>query len=348
LSVLLRQPLIKKERPVMMPPVLHIGPIRLQNFLVFAPLAGISDLPMRLLAKEAGCALVYSEMISANGLVYGSKKTKRLLDSDPAERPLSVQIFGSDPAIMRDAARIVADSGADILDINFGCSVRKILKSGAGAALMKSFKQAQAVIQAVCGAVKIPVTIKMRSGWDSSGEDALTIAKIAEASGVAAVAIHPRTASQGFRGQADWSIIQKVKSHTSLTVIGNGDIRTPPDVIRMKSETGCDAVMIGRAAIGYPWIFSQAMAAVSGNPAPDVGAATRMNVLKRYVTASIAHYGEKHACYMMRSRLGWFVKGLPHAGRFRESIKTISSAADAAACLAAYEGMLNQETAQPL
>lgn len=324
---------------------LHIGSVQLQNFLIFAPLAGISDLPMRLLAKEAGCALVCSEMISANGLVHGSKKTRRMLGSDPAEKPLSVQIFGADPAVMKDAARIVEDSGADILDINFGCSVKKILKSGAGAALMKSAGQAQAVIRAVCDAVKIPVTVKMRSGWDSTGQDAATITNIAEGSGIAAVTIHPRTASQGFRGAADWSIIKKIKASTPLTVIGNGDIRTPQDAIRMKSETGCDAVMIGRAAIGNPWIFSQTLAAVAlGQTHWEVDVATRMNALKRYLKASIIHYGEAQACRMMRSRLGWFVKGLPHAGRFRESIKTIATEKDAAVCIAAYEDVLKLES----
>ena len=186
---------------------INIGTVKLDNFTVFAPLAGITNLPMRLLAREAGCGLVCSEMISSNGLVYGSQKTKQLMNSDPAEKPVSVQIFGSDPEIMADAAQMVESSGADIVDINFGCSVKKILKSGSGAALMTSRKQAEAVMQAVCGSVKIPVTIKMRTGWDNSGQDALAIAKIAENCGVQAIAIHPRTASQGFKGKADWSII---------------------------------------------------------------------------------------------------------------------------------------------
>jgi tRNA-dihydrouridine synthase B len=317
-------------------PSIHIGSLTLENFTVFAPLAGITNLPMRLLAREAGCGLVCSEMVSSNGLVHGSKKTKQLMDSDPAEKPLSVQIFGADPGIMAEAARIVEASGADIVDINFGCSVKKILKSGAGAALMRSPKQAEAVMLSVRKAVHIPLTIKMRTGWENSGQEALTIAKIAENSGIEAIAIHPRTASQGFRGQAGWSVITKLKDHVSIPVIGNGDIVTAQDAFRMKAETGCDAVMIGRAAIGNPWIFSQINAMAAGNTPQSVDMATRFETILRYLEASIAYYGETHACYMMRSRLGWFVKGLPHAGRFRESIKRISSESEARKCIDEY------------
>ena len=318
----------------------QIGSIKLEHFTIFAPLAGITNLPMRLLAREAGCGLVCSEMISSNGLVYGSQKTRQLMDSDPAEKPISVQIFGSDPEIMADAARIVEASGADIVDINFGCSVKKILKSGSGAALMKSPKQAEAVIHAVCSAVQIPVTIKMRTGWDHTGEDAFAIAKIAEHCGIQAIAIHPRTASQGFRGKADWSIIKKLKNIVSVPVIGNGDIVRAQDAFRMKSETGCDAVMIGRAAIGNPWIFSQINALAAGDTLPSVGLSVRFETINRYLDASLAYYGETHACYMMRSRLGWFVKGLPHSAKFRESIKNISSKEDARQCIDDYEKAL--------
>jgi tRNA-dihydrouridine synthase B len=318
----------------------QIGSIKLEHFTIFAPLAGITNLPMRLLAREAGCGLVCSEMISSNGLVYGSQKTMQLMDSAPAEKPISVQIFGSDPRIMADAARMVESSGADIVDINFGCSVKKILKSGSGAALMRSPKQAEAVMLAVCSAVQIPVTIKMRTGWENSGEDAFAIAEIAERCGIQAIAIHPRTASQGFRGKADWSIIAKIKDRVSVPVIGNGDIVRAQDAFRMISETGCDAVMIGRGAIGNPWIFSQIKAMAAGDTPPSVDTAVRFKAINRYLDASLTYYGETHACYMMRSRLGWFVKGLPHAAKFRESIKRVSSGKDARKIIEAYREFL--------
>ncbi|MCB2149737.1 MAG: tRNA dihydrouridine synthase DusB, partial [Deltaproteobacteria bacterium] len=229
---------------------MKIGSVETDNFTVLAPLAGITNLPLRLLAKRAGCGLVCSEMISSNGLVYGSGKTEQLLESIPEEKPLSVQLFGSNPQIMADAARIVQDSGADIVDINFGCSVKKILKSNSGAALMKDPPLANRILESVRKAVSIPVTIKIRSGWEPSGKQAMEIALLAEGCGVDAITVHPRTATQGFRGEADWSIIAAVKKALAIPVIGNGDVTSPEDALRMLNETGCDGVMVGRAAIG--------------------------------------------------------------------------------------------------
>jgi len=319
---------------------MYIGSVPLDNITVFAPLAGITNLPMRLIAKEAGCGLVCSEMISANGLVYQSRKTQKILESAPEEKPLSVQIFGADPDIMASAARIVASSGADILDINFGCSVKKILKSGSGAALMKAPKLAQAVIQSVRSAVQIPVTIKIRTGWQKDGQDARIIAKIAENEGVDAITIHPRLASQGFRGCADWRIISEIKQALSIPVIGNGDITTAQDALQMMKETRCDAVMVGRAAIGNPWIFSQIAALLVAGVYTEPALSDRFDLMKRYVSSSVAYLGEEQACYMMRSRLAWFVKGLRHARRFRESTKHISSEAQALEWIERYRELL--------
>ncbi len=323
---------------------MKIGSVKLDNITVLAPLAGITNLPLRIIAKESGCGLVCSEMISANGLIRKSVKTERLLDSRPDEKPLSVQIFGSDPSIMAEAARIVEASGASILDINFGCSVRKVVKTGAGVALMKEPERAEALITAVRKAVSIPFTIKIRTGWDKSGFQALELSKIAENCGVDAVAIHPRTAGQGFRGEADWQLIAALKKSVSIPVIGNGDIVNPEDAIQMIKQTGCDAVMIGRAAIGNPWIFSQVSTLMRGEEIQPIDLSQRFDSMIKYLDASVRYLGEKTACYMMRSRLGWFVKGLRYSSRFRESIKQISSEDKAKKLIAAYKDSLEEST----
>jgi len=306
-----------------------IGNVVLDNMTVFAPLAGITNLPMRLMAKEEGCALVCSEMVSSYGLVYKSRKTQKIMDNDVREKPLSVQIFGAEPDVMAEAASMVEASGADIIDINFGCSVRKILKSGSGSALMRTPDKAQAVITAVRNAVRIPLTIKIRTGWERSGDQAFETARIAEDCGVDAIAVHPRLASQGFGGTADWSLIKAIKEQCMIPVIGNGDIISAEDAVRMQEETRCDAVMIGRGGIGNPWIFSQVIALSRGETVKTPTYDMRFDMMVRYLGASVAYLGEESACYMLRSRLGWFVKGMPHSSRFRESIKHISSESEA-------------------
>ena len=313
---------------MMKPDGFKIGAVRLPNITVAAPLAGISNLPSRLMAKRFGCGLVCSEMISASGLVHESKKTFRLMDTAPEEKPVSVQIFGSNPAIMAEAAAIVETAGTEILDINLGCSVKKIVKTGSGVALMREPKAAEGVFSAVRKAVNIPVTVKIRSGWDASGNQALNIAHIAESCGIDAISVHPRTAGQGFSGNADWSIISRVKARVSIPVIGNGDIVSPENAETMLNQTGCDAVMVGRAAIGNPWIFLQINALLSKSRVPEIDLKTRFNIMRDFVTASVNYSGEMHGCRMMRSRLCWFVKGLPHSSKFRESIKRISTKRD--------------------
>lgn len=312
---------------------LSIGSIRLTNRTVLAPLAGITNLPMRLLCKAGGAGLVCSEMISANGLVHGSARTAAMLRSAPAERPLSIQIFGADPAVMAEAARMVAAAGVDILDINFGCSVRKVVKTGAGVALMRDPKRAEALLKAVRRAVAIPLTLKMRSGWTASGEQALEIAAIAESCGVDAVTLHPRTAAQGFSGRANWPLIGRVREGAGIPVIGNGDIVTPEDALRMQQETGCAAVMIGRAAMGNPWIFGQTEALWTTGSYRPVSAAGRRQAMRRYAEATVAEYGEAVGCRLLRSRLGWFVRGLAYGSRFREAIKHLESLAQAFAVI---------------
>jgi len=316
---------------------MKIGSIEITNRTVLAPLAGITNLPFRLIIKEAGCGLVCSEMISSNGLVYGSRKTKSMLASCQDEKPVSIQIFGADPGFMADAAKMVEETGVDILDINFGCSVKKILKSGSGSALMKTPEKAQKILSSVRKIIKIPLTIKIRSGWDYSGSDAFKLAQIAEDCGVDALVIHPRTATQGFTGKADWSVITKIKQLISIPVIGNGDIFQAEDAIKMFRQTGCDAVMVGRAAIGNPWIFQQIQKLLNDGDISKVNLETRFQTMKHYVAASVEYIGELQACRMMRSRLGWFVKGLPNSSHFREAITLIRTQEEAEVLIDNYK-----------
>lgn len=302
-----------------------IGTVTLDNPTVMAPMAGITDVPFRRMARENGCALVCSEMISANGIMYGQEKTLAYLVMSEAEKPVSIQIFGKDPAIMANAAAMAEGCGADIIDINFGCSVRKILKNGYGAALMKDLSAAKVLLEAVRKSISIPLTIKMRSGWEPSGEDAVELARLAEDCGVDGLAVHPRTVGQLFRGYADWSVIAAIKTAVGIPVIGNGDIVLASDAVRMLENTGCDGVMIGRAAVSNPWIFSQVTALLENRPEPVVHHQKRMFCMLRYIDDAVAAHGEIRAARMMRSRLGWFVKGLPHAARFRDGIKAIET-----------------------
>lgn len=236
-----------------------IGGIRIDTPLTLAPMAGHTNYPFRALCREFGeCGLVCTELISSDAMHYKSEKTRnRYLDWYPEEAPLAVQLFGSDPALMAEAARIVVDLGANIVDINMGCWVPKVAKKGAGAALLRDVCTATSVVEAVVKAVSVPVTVKVRAGFNEGDRTAVPFAKAAEQSGVAAIAVHGRTASQGFSGQADWSVIAEVKSLVKIPVIGNGDVRNTADAHRMFAETGCDAVMIGRAALGNPWIFRE-------------------------------------------------------------------------------------------
>jgi nifR3 family TIM-barrel protein len=319
---------------------MKIGSVKLENKTILAPLAGITNLPFRLLAKEAGCALVCSEMISAHGLINRSKRTQQMLDSLPEEKPLSVQLFGSQPDVMAEAARFVELSGADIIDINFGCSVRKIIKTGSGVALMKTPENAEAVIKAVRKVVRIPLTIKIRTGWNPTGNQAFQISQIAESCGVDAITIHPRTAKQGFSGHSDWTIIAKLKKQVNVPVIGNGDIFGADDAIAMLKQTRCDAVMIGRMAIGNPWIFSHVLARMRGEAEPAVTLEHRFEMMNRYVQESVKYFGEEIACRMMRSRLCWFAKGLRNSSQFRKSINHISTEAEALQRIEAYKESL--------
>ncbi|OQY00428.1 MAG: tRNA dihydrouridine synthase DusB [Desulfobacteraceae bacterium 4572_130] len=313
---------------------MKIGNLRLKGKTILAPLAGITNLPFRLIVKECGCALVCSEMISSRGILNNCHKTLMMFDSRKQERPLSVQIFGSDPNIMAQAAKIIEqEKTADIIDINFGCSVKKVVKTGAGVALMRNHKNAENVIKAVRKAISIPLTIKIRTGWDRSGIQAFEIAKIAEDNGVNAICVHPRTATQGFKGKPDLSLIKKIKLQISLPVIGNGDILYPEHALDMIKQTNCDGVMIGRGAISNPFIFSSIESLLKNEKCFYPDSNDIFKIMKKLLIVSIEYFGENKGCKIMRKRLSWFVKGLPNAANFRRSLSKIESLSDTMALI---------------
>lgn len=294
------------------------------NPLVLAPMAGITDFPFRKICRELGAGLVFSEMLSVEALVREHKRTKGMLITDPGERPVVFQIFGSKPATMAEAARIVSRGEVDFIDINMGCPVPKVLKSGAGSALLRDIGLAREIMAAVVGASTVPVTVKIRLGWDAGSIVAPDLARAAESAGIAAVTVHARTKSQGFSGHADWSMIKAVKECVGIPVIGNGDVRTAPDARRMMDETGCDGVMIGRAIQGYPWIFREARQyLMTGElPAPPT-IAEREAVMLRHLRDVTTLVGEDVGVREMRKHLCWYTRGLPGGAEFREKVNKL-------------------------
>lgn len=296
-----------------------IGSVVFSPPLVLAPMAGVTNHAFRKLCREiGGVGLVCSEMISAYALTYGSERTKLIMDWTDDERPVSAQLFGPDPTAMGKAARMVEEAGADIIDVNVGCPVPKVTKGGAGGALLRDLALAERIIKAVVANVSVPVTVKTRRGPYPETETAVVLAKIAEAAGVKAVAVHGRTVSQGFSGHADWEVIGRVKESVDIPVIGNGDVRTPEDAARMFDETGCDAVMIGRGALGNPWVFKRIHHYLeTGNVLPEPSIEERMDAAGRHASLLIDILGEERAVRELRAQLAWYVKGITGAPKLR-------------------------------
>lgn len=323
---------------------MQIGDIKLAAPLALAPMAGITDLPFRLICHRLGCGMTVSEMVSAKGLLYKNVKTTEMLRIDDGERPTAIQLFGSVPEELAEAARMVEASGADMIDFNMGCPVPKIVNNGEGSALMKQPQLAHDILAAMVKAVKIPVTVKFRAGWDDSNRNAVEIAKAVEAAGVSAVAVHGRTRQQFYEGKADWGIIAEVKQAVKVPVFGNGDIFTVEDGLRMLAETGVDGLMIGRGADGNPWIFRELAAVLRGEERPAAPSLQeRLAQAAEHLDMLIDYKGEHISVKEMRRHISAYLKGLPHAAEFRGRFHKVDTReqfmellAEYAACAAHY------------
>ncbi len=304
---------------------MQIGNVDINTPIFLAPMAGVTDYSFRILCKEMGAGVVYSEFVSSHGIIRENEKTLDMIRFTEEERPIGIQIFGDSPDVMAKAARIVVDQfQPDIIDINYGCPVPKVTKKGAGSAALKDLCLMDDITTAVVESVpEIPVTVKMRAGWDSSNIVAIEAGPRLEKIGVKAIALHPRTAKQNYKGNANWALIKELKQSVSIPVIGNGDIKKPEDVLRMFEETRCDAVMIGRGALGNPWFFKQANALLNGSPLsqePDLH--DRLAMCKRHLELLIESRGEKIGSNIMRKHFGWYIKGFPGAAVLRQSLVT--------------------------
>ena len=305
---------------------LRIGNTVLENNVILAPMAGVTDLPFRVLCREQGAGCVVTEMVSAKAVLYNNKNTRELLQIDPAERPAAVQLFGSEPDIMAEIAARLEEGPYDYIDGNMGCPVPKIVNNGEGSALMKNPERAKEVLTAMVKAVKKPVTVKFRKGFNALSVNAVEFAKMAESCGVAAVAVHGRTREQYYAGSADWDIIRRVKEALTIPVIGNGDVTGPESAERMLRETGCDAVLIGRAARGNPWIFRQTIHYLeTGELLPGPSMEEVRTMMLRHAALLKEYKGEYTAVREMRKHVCWYTAGYPHSARLRERINEMET-----------------------
>ena len=316
---------------------MKIGNLELENNVFLAPLAGVTDLPFRILCKEMGCGLVYSEMVSAKGILYDNKNTTELLEIDPKERPVAVQLFGSDPEILGAMAKKIEQYPIDIIDVNMGCPAPKIVKNGEGSCLMKTPELVGKIVKSLVESQSKPVTIKFRKGFDDDHINAVEIAKIAEANGASAVAVHGRTREQYYSGKADWDIIKQVKEAVNIPVIGNGDVFTPQDAKNLLEHTGCDAIMVGRGAQGNPWIFKRILHYLNtGELLPEPTAEERVEKALRHAQMLIDYKGEYIGVREMRKHMAWYMKGMPGAAELRGKLNYAENRAELESLLRGY------------
>jgi tRNA-dihydrouridine synthase B len=309
-------------------PPMQIGPYKLANNLVLAPMAGVTDRPFRQLCKQLGAGMAVSEMVSSNSLLWGSEKTRRRADHDGEVEPRNVQIMGADPQLMADAARYNVDNGAQIIDINMGCPAKKVCNVSAGSALLRDEELVTRILEAVVGAVpEVPVTLKFRTGWDREHKNGVTIARIAEATGIQSLAIHGRTRADGYSGEAEYDTIAAIKASVAIPVIANGDITTPQKARQVLEHTGADGLMIGRAAQGRPWIFRDINHYLAtGELLPEPSAQDVRDILLGHLNNLYAFYGEYTGVRMARKHISWYSKGQRHGAAFRQEVNRVEGA----------------------